>query len=130
MSKLFDKGNRGSLDSSQYDSFVARINEKYPDDNRNGLKYAQEIMPGQFFIYYLCERLQIDTMDCIFPLNGKPAKEEMIFTTEAVEMLLIVISSMSKHMQMDLPEKMYDAILLKSNLFFNQLMKQVEEHNN
>jgi|GEM_PF-4545116 hypothetical protein len=127
MPKSFDK-KECSIDSSQYDNFVAKINEKYPNDKSKSLRYAQEIMPGQFFIYYLCERLQTDTMDCIFPLNGKPAKEEMIFTTEAIEMLLIAISYMSKHMQMDLPEKTYHSILLKGNLFFNQLMKQVEDY--
>lgn len=127
MPKSFDNEAYCSVDFIEFNELKKIVEERYPYDKKNQIKYAKEIMSGQLYIFYLAEILQRITIDCAYGLEDRNRKETVQFSTEAVETLLRAMLFMINHMHDGLPKHNYDYIISKSSTFLNELFEQVVE---
>lgn len=128
MSKSFNKEEYCSIDFREYNELRQKAEEKYPTNIVKQIQYAEEIMPGQLYMFYLTDIFQRATIACAYPSETINGKEKVELSTGAIETLLRAMYFMIEHMHDGLPEHNYNYIKSKSSTFFRQLFEQVEHY--
>lgn len=128
MTKSLNSENYNSIDYKEYHEYIDRVKSLYPDNAKRRFEYAKKIMPGQLYMLYLVEELQVTTMRSAYVYKENKRINNITFSTEAIETLLRAMGFMIDHMHDGLPEHNYKYIKTKSSTFFNELIEAVESN--
>lgn len=130
MTKCLENETYSSIDKKEYAEYVKKVKSLYPNNAKMRYEYAERIMPGQLFLYYIVDELQEATMGSAYTYGKYKSIPEITFSTGAVENLLRAIYFMIDHLHDGLPKHNYGYIISKSSTFFNQLQNAIEENIN
>ena len=127
MKKYISDENCCPIDPKEYHDYRNRVHNKYPVACKERFEYAEKIMTGKMYMYYVITELQDATMITLYP-SSKVKMNKIVFSTEDIEMFLRAMAFMFEHSNDNLPEHNYDYMKEKSEGFFNQLFDKVKEN--
>lgn len=128
MPKDFNTETYASIDLREYHEYVDRARSLYPDNPKRRFEYAEKIMPGQIYLFYIINELQEATMGSAYGYGNHKRVDEVTFSTGDIETLFRAIGFMIERMHDGLPEGNYDYIKGKSRSFFRVLTNAVEDN--
>lgn len=127
MEKYFDETKISPIDTKEYHKYRDSVHNKYPVPCIERFEYAEEIMPGKMYMYYVMSELQDATMITLYP-DSKVKMDKIMFTTEDIEMFLRAMIFMFEHSNDTLPEHNYEYMKEKSRGFITNLFNKVKEN--
>ena len=127
MEQYLNKVENLPIDPKEYHKYRDEVHEKYPNACIERFNYAEKIMTGKIYMYYVLSELQDATMITLYP-DSKVKMDKVTFSTEDIEMFLRAIAFMFEHSNDNLPEHNYNYMKEKSRGFITHLFNKVKEN--